>query len=131
MFMGTWVDDDMTTGRYYYASGQRFEGGFKNGKRHGKGKLQKLDGSLDIFIYDDDQRRGPGIRWSPDRSTTWILKENGTIKNKSNIAEAVSFDYGMQADSAAVSSSNAAVVVPSDDGGQGNDASEMQNGELA
>jgi len=84
-------------GRYYYSSGQRFEGRFVQGKRFGKGKLQRVDGTLDIFWYDHDQRVGTGIRWSVDRKKAWKLDRQGHIKKKVSIAEAVSAVYEMEA----------------------------------
>ena len=89
MYLGPWRDDRIEgLGRYYYAGGQRFEGEFVAGKRHGKGKMQRLDGSLDICLYVNDQRIGVGVRWSANRTKAWLV-EGGRVRKKISIAEAV------------------------------------------
>lgn len=87
-----------TTARYYYASGQRFQGGFYNNCRHGRGKLQRLDGSLDIFCYNADARHGSfGLRWNRKRTKVWVVDcGSGNIKRRISVAEAVSLDYELQ-----------------------------------
>lgn len=85
-------------GRYYYHSGQRFEGYFRDGKRSGKGKLQRTDGSLDLYRYEDDRRVGAGVRWSADRTKAWRLDlVRGTVRAKKiTVAEAVSLVYQIE-----------------------------------
>ena len=98
MYLGPWRDDRIEgLGRYYYAGGQRFEGEFVAGKRHGKGKMQRLDGSLDICLYVNDQRIGVGVRWSANRTKAWLV-EGGRVRKKISIAEAVSTQYKMERD---------------------------------
>jgi hypothetical protein len=96
LYYGNWRDDKMEGfGRYYYHSGQRFEGYFHAGQRNGKGKLQRTDGSLDLYRYEDDKRVGTGVRWSTDRTKAWRLDVvRGTVRTKKiSVAEAVSLVY--------------------------------------
>jgi len=93
MYYGNWEADQIHGfGRYYYNSGISFEGTFNFGKRHGKGKLQKKDGELEIYRYENNVRMDPGVRWSADRTKAWRL-EGGRIKKSVTIAEAVSIGY--------------------------------------
>jgi hypothetical protein len=79
-------------GRYYYKSGQRFEGSFFKGKRHGKGKLQRKDAFLDVGVFKHDVRFGVGVRWSPDRTRAWMMQDGKVIK-KITVQEAIALDY--------------------------------------
>jgi len=93
MYYGNWDADQIHGfGRYYYNSGISFEGHFNYGRRHGKGKLQKRDGELEIYRYENNVRTDPGVRWSADRTKAWRL-EGGRIKRSITIAEAVSIGY--------------------------------------
>lgn len=93
MYYGNWDADQIHGfGRYYYSSGISFEGNFNYGKRHGKGKLQKRDGEVEIYRYENNVRLDPGVRWSADRKKAWRL-EGGRIKKGISIAEAVSIGY--------------------------------------
>jgi len=90
MYVGEFRNDMISGfGRYYYNNGQRYEGNFYQGKRHGRGKYQYNDGRVEIFRYDADSRVGEGVRWSKDRKKTWKLKENGKVKGRISIDEAV------------------------------------------
>jgi MORN repeat len=93
MYYGNWDADQIHGfGRYYYNSGISFEGTFQRGARHGKGKLQKKDGELEIYRYENNTRVDPGVRWSADRTKAWRL-EGGRVKRSVTIAEAVSIGY--------------------------------------
>ena len=83
-------------GRYYYSNGQRFEGRFRDGKRHGPGKLQRVDGSLDQFLYVCDQRSGVGVHWSRGRTKAWTCDVYGRIKKKLNMEEAITLLYHIE-----------------------------------
>ena len=115
MYYGNWEADQIHGfGRYYYNSGISFEGTFNYGRRHGKGKLQKRDGELEIYRYENNVRTDPGVRWSADRTKAWRL-EGGRIKRSITIAEAVSIGYqceGTMEDSRAVSEDIANLSVP-------------------
>jgi hypothetical protein len=99
LYSGNWLQDKFHGfGRYYHPDGQALEGHFEQGKKQGKFKAQKLNGSLDIVRYDHDQMVGPGVRWNADRSKTWLLQSNKShtkrVKRRSiPIAEAVSIGY--------------------------------------
>lgn len=93
IWQGNWEADQIHGfGRYYYNSGISFEGTFNYGKRHGKGKLQKKDGEVEIYRYENNVRLDPGVRWSTDRTKAWKL-EGGRVKKSISIAEAVSIGY--------------------------------------
>lgn len=115
MYYGNWEADQIHGfGRYYYNSGISFEGTFNYGRRHGKGKLQKRDGELEIYRYENNVRTDPGVRWSADRTKAWRL-EGGRIKRSITIAEAVSIGYqceGTMEDSRAVAEDIANLSVP-------------------
>ena len=113
LYYGPWHQNQMhgTSGRYYYASGQRFEGTFVRSKRTGVGKLQRTDGTMEIFQYINDERVGKGVRWSADRSRAWRLwmphqKQRTTQvgrqmgqrleKKRISVAEAVSLTYEIE-----------------------------------
>ena len=98
LYVGMWRDNHMHgPGRYYYASGQRFEGTMQYSKRVGKGKLQKSDGTVEIFLYVNDARVGQGVRWNAARTKAWRLwKPHKTYERKRiSAAEAVSLVYEM------------------------------------
>jgi hypothetical protein len=94
LYVGRWSHDVMNgIGRYYYGNGQRFEGRFKNGKRHGPGKFQRVDGSLDQFLYVNDQRSGVGVHWSRQRSKAWRCDAHGNLKKRLSMEEAMTLAY--------------------------------------
>jgi hypothetical protein len=94
LYVGRWSDDVMNgIGRYYYGNGQRFEGRFKNGKRHGPGKFQRVDGSLDQFLYLNDQRSGVGVHWSRQRTKAWRCDAHGNLKKRLTMEEAMTLAY--------------------------------------
>lgn len=110
MYTGQWIAGSMEGfGRYYYASGQRFKGTFCDGKRKGKGKLQRTDGSLDMGVYHHDVRVGVGVRWSADRTVAWKMND-GQIKKKITIPEAVALDYDIEATARALDDDTGRVV---------------------
>lgn len=43
-------------GVYSWADGRRYEGEWKNGKQHGKGKYILLDGTIKTGIWEDGKR---------------------------------------------------------------------------
>ena len=96
--MQTSSDPSVNTGRYYYASGQRYQGSFYHNQRHGRGKLQTVDGMLNVYVYRQDQRYGAiGLRWNQDRSKVWTVAcDTGKVKKKISVAEAVSLEYELQ-----------------------------------
>jgi hypothetical protein len=94
LYVGRWSHDVMNgIGRYYYGNGQRFEGRFQNGKRHGPGKFQRVDGSLDQFLYVNDQRSGVGVHWSRQRSKAWRCDAHGNLKKRLSMEEAMTLAY--------------------------------------
>jgi hypothetical protein len=94
LYVGSWSDDLMNgIGRYYYSNGQRFEGRFRDGKRHGPGKFQRVDGSLDQFLYLNDRRSGVGIHWSRQRTRAWRCDVNGNLKKKLTMEDAMTLAF--------------------------------------
>lgn len=58
-------DCENGTGRYVYASGDRYIGEFKDGKRHGRGVYHYVNGSIYQGQFDQDRRHGYGTyRWT-------------------------------------------------------------------
>jgi hypothetical protein len=85
-------------GRYYYCTGQRFEGTFVDGKRHGVGKIQKTDGCLEVYCYSEDIRcKGSwGVRWSPLRNKAWQISDKGRAMKKLSVEEALTLVYQLE-----------------------------------
>jgi hypothetical protein len=117
LYSGEWKDDTFYgLGRYYMAyDSTAYEGNYSCGKREGKFKLQHANGMLDIVRYENDRCVGAGVRWSKDRSKTWLLatsnkKKKGKnspsatsgtfrIKKRIPVVEAVSIGYVCEHDS--------------------------------
>ena len=52
-----------------WPNGDRYEGQFRHGKRHGQGKRINADGSTYIGSYEDDQPSGQGVYTWTDGET--------------------------------------------------------------
>ena len=50
--------------KYYFSSGQRYEGSFKNGNFEGQGTMFYADGSKYVGSWKDDKRNGKGIEYN-------------------------------------------------------------------
>jgi len=50
----------------YYASGNRYEGEFKNDKLHGKGILYKADGNRYEGTFENGKQHGNGVYYFAD-----------------------------------------------------------------
>ena len=90
------------------------------GKREGRGKLQLLNGTADIYRYVNDERIGDGVRWSKDRTKAWRLDYKGKKRNKVTLEEAKIadrcgpvVDYSLQPGGA----TNASPINPNETGG--------------
>jgi hypothetical protein len=94
LYVGNWSNDLMNgMGRYYYSNGQRFEGQFRDGRRHGPGKFQRIDGSLDQFLYLNDHRSGVGIHWSRQRTRAWRCDVYGNLRRKLTMEDAMTIAF--------------------------------------
>ena len=69
--------------------------------------MQRSDGSMEVFPYFGDEKAGPGVRWSADRTQAWRLcceATNGGAaveKTSLSIAEAVAMVDEMEVSSTA------------------------------
>jgi hypothetical protein len=105
LYSGSWENDLFHGfGRYYYSNSIALQGYYENGMKQGKFKLQHPNGNLDILRYAQDVLVGSGVRWSADRSKTWLLlpqKKKKLLgnnhKRRISIAEAVSIGYDCEA----------------------------------
>ena len=103
LYSGQWEDDRFHGfARYYFRkNGRAYEGHFNVGNKQGKFKIQHANGDLDIVRYDQDRLVGQAVRWSKDRTKTWLLKVSSdqvSCKKQKRIpiAEAVSIGYGCE-----------------------------------
>jgi hypothetical protein len=101
LFVGSWANNDMVQGSYYYAQNRLvFQGTFVQGKRHGRGKLQRRDQSLEVFVYNMDQRVGQGLKWNAQRTKVWLVSSTtGRVQKQVSLAQAVSLEYELQQES--------------------------------
>lgn len=53
-------------GIYFHPTIGKYEGGFKEGKKHGKGKFTGQDGSVYEGEFENDERKGMGVLTFPD-----------------------------------------------------------------
>jgi hypothetical protein len=107
LYSGSWENDLFHGfGRYYYSNSIALQGSYENGMKQGKFKLQHPNGNLDIVRHEQDVLVGSGVRWSADRSKTWLLSPpqkkktllgNKNHKRRISIAEAVSIGYDCEA----------------------------------
>jgi len=63
------------TGIYKWADGDKFEGQWRNGERHGVGIFTKTDGYVSYSNYDNGETKGEGIQWNADRSSAHKMKD--------------------------------------------------------
>ena len=63
-------------GVYSWSDGDKFEGQWRNGERHGFGTFAKADGSVGYSNYDNGQATGDGVEWNADHSSAHKT-ENG------------------------------------------------------
>ncbi|KAK1747973.1 phosphatidylinositol-4-phosphate 5-kinase-related protein [Skeletonema marinoi] len=63
------------TGIYKWADGDKFEGQWRNGERHGVGIFTKTDGDVSYSNYDNGETKGEGIQWNADRSSAHKMKD--------------------------------------------------------
>ena len=54
-------------GVYHWFDGDEYEGGWKDGERHGVGIFRSADGTVEYSIYDMGSTIGEGVVWSADR----------------------------------------------------------------
>ena len=59
-------------GTLYYPDGKRFEGGWRDGKKHGRGHYTFPDGNSYVIIYQEGQKHGNG---KMQTSTTKTVQE--------------------------------------------------------
>ena len=75
-------------GTYYYSNGDRYEGEFKDGKRHGKGSVYYVDGQRYEGDFKNDEKDGNGRFFQTDGRTycgdfkKGQLNGRGTIYNQ-------------------------------------------------
>jgi hypothetical protein len=65
---------------YRWADDTEFEGGFKNGKRHGVSVYRQTDGIVEYTIFEYDAAKGDGIEWSADRKTAYKIVDGKKTK---------------------------------------------------
>jgi hypothetical protein len=78
-FIGEWSNSQPIQGKYTYSSEMKnqlssYEGSFKNGKKHGKGKLQWNKNSTFTGEFQMGQANGPGIWQANGRTVKGIWR---------------------------------------------------------
>jgi hypothetical protein len=54
-------------GVYHWLDGDEYEGGWKDGERHGVGIFRSADGTVEYSTYEMGVTKGDGLYWSSDR----------------------------------------------------------------
>ena len=70
---------DNCEGTYTYKSGDKYVGGWKDGKYHGKGTYAYADGEKYVGEYKDGKKHGKGTMTYPDGSKDQGIWENGKL----------------------------------------------------
>ena len=75
-------------GTFWYASGNRYHGQWRAGKKHGHGTFGYADGRVEVGTYKDDADVGEGAMWSSDRRTAWRIVQDGLEVAEVSLEEA-------------------------------------------
>ncbi len=116
-YEGSFIDDKFhgEKGVYHWLDGDEYEGGWKDGERHGVGIFRSADGTVEYSTYEMGVTKGEGVTWSVDRKTAH--KTKGKEKNEISLglAEKLTkelFDLPVPEPSAKVSTPAEAKVEP-------------------
>ena len=55
-YMGKFKNDEMTKGTYLFANGDKYFGKYLNDRFHGKGKIFKKDGTIEIGVWENGKK---------------------------------------------------------------------------
>jgi hypothetical protein len=79
-YQGSFKDDQFHGfGRYEDVEGSVFVGAFQNGMMHGVGTYVYHDGRADVCEYKSGSDVGEGVRFAPDRTQAWRLKDGEVV----------------------------------------------------
>ena len=67
-------------GKMKFASGNEYEGGYEDGRKHGAAFFRWDDGELEALQNEKDARVGEGVRWSVDRKRAWRLQAGEPVE---------------------------------------------------
>jgi hypothetical protein len=70
-YIGFFVDDKFhgDKGIYHWSDDDEYEGGWKDGERHGVGVFRSADGTVEYSRFDMGTVKGEGVGWTADRKT--------------------------------------------------------------
>lgn len=67
-YEGEFVDNRFhgDKGTYRWVDGDEYNGSWKDGERHGKGRFKSVDGTVEYLEYDNGEAKGEGVKLSAD-----------------------------------------------------------------
>ena len=67
-------------GEARFSNNDCYDGEFDNGTWHGAGTYKYASGDAEVSRYDNGNLVKEGVRWSPERTTAWKMKDGKILK---------------------------------------------------
>ena len=82
MYEGQYKEGKMHgKGRYAFVDGNIYEGEWEADLRHGKGKYTYASGHVEIGCYEANADVGQAVKWSADRAQAWEVQDGRPVRS--------------------------------------------------